>query len=95
MVDIAHHFGMSGRTFNRRFKAATNKSPTEYLQSVRLGQAKGLLKDSNLNVAEIAHQVGYYDSSYFTELFTKAYGLNPKEYRRLVRNKLFRVNNER
>ena len=95
MVDIAHHFGMSVRTFNRRFKVATNKSPTEYLQSVRLGQAKGLLKDSNLSIAEIAHQVGYYDSSYFTGLFTKAYGLNPKEYRRLVRNKLFRVNKER
>ena len=95
MVGLAHLFGMSVRTLNRRFRAATNKSPTEYLQSVRLGQAKGLLKDSNLNIAEIAHQVGYYDSSYFTELFTKAYGLNPKEYRRLVRNKLFRVNQER
>ena len=58
-------------------------------------QAKGLLKGSNLTITEIAHQVGYYDSSYFTELFTKAYGLNPKEYRRLVRSKLFRVNNER
>ena len=86
MADMAQHFGMSVRTLNRRFKAATNKSPTEYLQSIRLGEAKGLLK-SNLNIAEIAHQVGYYDSSYFTELFTKAYGLNPKEYRRLVRNK--------
>ena len=85
---------MSVRTLNRRFKAATNKSPTEYLQSIRLGEAKGLLKDSNLNIAEIADQVGYYDSSYFTELFTKAYGLNPKEYRRLVRNKQFRVNQD-
>ena len=58
-------------------------------------QAKGLLKDSNINITEIAHQAGYYDSSYFTELFTEAYSLNPKEYRRLVRNKLFRVNRER
>ena len=94
MADMAQHFGMSVRTLNRRFKAATNKSPTEYLQSIRLGEAKELLKESNLNIAEIAHQVGYYDSSYFSELFTKAYGLNPKEYRRLVRNKQFRVNQD-
>jgi len=94
MADMAYHFGMSVRPLNRRFKAATNKSPTEYLQSVRLGEVTGLLKDSNLNIAEITHQVAYNDSSYFTGRFTKAFGLNPKEYRRLVRSKQFRVNQD-
>lgn len=89
---LAEFFGMSVRTLNRRFRTATNTTPLDYLQSVRLDHAKDLLKHSNLNVSEIAHRVGYQDGSYFSELFSKLNRVTPKEYRRLVRNKQFRVN---
>lgn len=89
---LAETFGMSVRTLNRRFRTAANTTPLDYLQSVRLDYAKDLLKHSNLNVSEIAHRVGYQDGSYFSELFGKLNRVTPKEYRRLVRNKQFRVN---
>ena len=74
---------------NRRFKLATNTTPVQYLQDIRINHARELLKQSNLVVAEVADAVGYQDTSYFSSLFKKLNDVTPNEYRRLVRNKLF------
>ncbi len=87
--EIAQNFDLSVRSLNRRFKLATNTTPLDYLQDVRIGHAMDLLKQSNLNVSEIAHLVGYQDSSYFSDLFKKHNSVTPHEYRKVVRNKLF------
>ncbi len=87
--DIAENFQLSVRSLNRRFKLATNTTPLQYLQDIRINHARELLKQSNLVVAEVADAVGYQDSSYFTGLFKKLNSVTPNEYRRLVRNKLF------
>lgn len=63
----------------------------QYLQQVRIDNAKELLKNTNLSISEVAASVGYSDSSYFTAQFKKSISLPPKEYRRLVRKKLFRL----
>ena len=89
--DIASQFDMSLRTFNRRFKLATDLTPLEYLQNIRIGTAKDLLKESNLSVAEISFKVGLNDPSYFSKLFKKLVSLSPKDYRKLVRSKLFSI----
>lgn len=89
IADMARQFGLSVRSLNRRFKSATNTTPVQFLQTLRLEQAKELLKQSNLVISEIADTVGYQDSSYFTELFKKSNAMTPNEYRQLVRNKLF------
>ena len=82
------------RSFNRRFRIAADKTPLQYLQEVRLEQAKALLKHSNLTVAEIAFSVGYQDTSYFAALFKRMNAVTPIEYRHLVRTKLFNVDTE-
>lgn len=87
--ELAERFNLSIRSFNRRFKAATDMTPIQFLQNIRLEQSKELLKQSNLAVAEISEAVGYQDASYFTELFKKVNAMTPNEYRQLVRNKLF------
>jgi transcriptional regulator GlxA family with amidase domain len=86
---LAKRFKLSVRSLNRRFKLATNASPLQYLQSLRIEHAKELLKQSNLAVSEVADMVGYQDASYFTSLFKKVTAVTPIEYRSLVRNKLF------
>ena len=86
---IAQRFGLSVRSLNRRFKLATNATPLDYLQDVRIGHAMELLKQSNLNVSEVAHLVGYQDASYFSDLFKKHNSVTPHEYRNVVRTKLF------
>jgi transcriptional regulator GlxA family with amidase domain len=81
--------GLTVRSFNRRFKAATERTPGQYLAQQRLRVAKELLRESNLAVAEIAYQVGYQDGSHFSRLFKKLLGQTPKQYRDTVRGKLF------
>ncbi|NKB34226.1 MAG: helix-turn-helix domain-containing protein [Pseudomonadales bacterium] len=89
IAEVAENFQMSVRSLNRRFKLAANTTPLQYLQELRIDQAKALLKQSNLVVSEVADKVGYQDASYFTGLFKKLNAVTPNEYRRLVRNKLF------
>lgn len=89
---VSEKFGISIRSLNRRFKHATGKSPMQYLQQLRIENAQELLKTSNLSIAEVAYNVGYPDNSYFSALFRKAISVSPKEYRNLVRKKLFEVN---
>ena len=88
---LAHQFDMSLRTFNRRFKTATDSPPLQYLQQIRVGTAKDLLRDSNLSVAEISYRVGFNDPGYFAALFKKIVSISPRDYRRMVRAKLFSV----
>jgi len=89
IAKLAKKFELSVRSLNRRFKLATNTSPLQYLQNLRIEHSKELLKQSNLAVSEVADLVGYQDASYFTSLFKKITAVTPVEYRSLVRNKLF------
>jgi transcriptional regulator GlxA family with amidase domain len=93
LADIAARFDLSVRTLTRRFRQATGGTPMQYLQQVRLDNARELLRSSNLSVAEIAFSTGYPDTSYFSALFRKAMKMTPKDYRNLVRHKLFLVEN--
>lgn len=92
LVEVASKFGLSSRTFNRRFKQITGNSPLQHLQRCRLENAQELLRNSNLSVAEVAEHVGYQDVSYFASLFRKHFAMPPMRYRRSVRGKLFAVN---
>jgi len=89
LSQVAERFGLSTRTLNRRFKAATGQTPLDYLQEIRINNARDLLKTSNLTIAEIADKVGYQDTGYFTTLFKKQLAITPREYRATVRAKLF------
>ena len=80
--ELARRFGMSRRTFERRFKGATGDTPLIYLQRVRVEAAKHLLETQPLSFDEITYRVGYEDNSAFRTIFRKQTGLRPKEYRR-------------
>ena len=91
LADVAKQFGMSLRNFNRRFLAATGKTPLHYLQGLRIEEGRDLLNNSNLSIAEVAEKVGYQDSKHFARLFRDTLGVTPRDYRRSVRSKLFSV----
>ena len=88
---LAEQFNLSLRSFNRRFKQATGITAGEYLQTIRLNNAKELLRTSNLAIAEIGAQCGYQDNSYFCARFKKIMSQTPLAYRKAVRGKLFNV----
>jgi transcriptional regulator GlxA family with amidase domain len=91
IAQVAQKFDMSVRSFNRRFKTATGKTPLQYLQELRMGTARDLLQTTNLSIGEIAYRVGYQDLGHFSQLFKKAYNASPADYRTTVRAKLFSV----
>lgn len=74
--------GLERRTFIRRFQKAALLNPSDYLQQLRVGQAKERLELSTLNVEEVSRQVGYEDVSAFRRVFQKISGLTPREYRK-------------
>ncbi len=74
--------GLGERTLLRRFRQATGLKPTEYVQQLRVGQARDLLEQSASTIDEIAWQVGYEDPGAFRKLFARVMGLSAAEYRR-------------
>ena len=78
---LANRHGMSRRSFERRFKAATGDTPLAYQQRIRVETAKRLLERGVGSFDEITFRVGYEDSSSFRKVFLKQTGLRPKEYR--------------
>ncbi|RHW76239.1 GlxA family transcriptional regulator [Colwellia sp. RSH04] len=89
LAEVAEQFGLSQRSFTRRFKAAVGVRATQYWQQLRIESAKDLLASSNLTIQEVAIHVGYQDQGHLTKLFKTHLGLTPKHYRAMVRKKLF------
>ena len=89
LQEVAAQFSLSYRTFTRRFRSATNQSPIEYWQQLRVEGAKDLLASSNLSIQEVALEVGYNDQGHLTRVFKKVLRQTPSEYRKVVRRKLF------
>lgn len=78
---LANLVHISRRTFERRFKDATNNTPIEYIQRVRIEAAKNFFEASRKNVSEIMFDVGYTDTKAFRDIFKKITGLTPIAYR--------------
>lgn len=78
---LAERAGLEPRTFLRRFQKATGLKPTEYVQTLRIGQAREKLEFSRDSVERIAWNVGYKDPSAFRRVFQKVTGLSASAYR--------------
>lgn len=82
-IQVSHLAAMvniTPRTLNRRFQSCVAMRPIEYIQAVRIEQAKRLLELGDVTIKSLAEQVGYDDISSFTRLFKRATELTPKEY---------------
>lgn len=79
--EVADIFAVGRRSFERRFKKATNNSVLEYMQRVRIEAAKRSFESSRKNVNEVMFDVGYTDTKAFRDVFKKITGLTPADYR--------------
>lgn len=77
---IYQALGMSRANFYRKVKAVTGLSPIELIKNIRLEAGAKLLKESNMNVSEIAQHIGFSSRSYFARSFKAVYGMSPTEY---------------
>ena len=87
--EVATLCNMSPSRFCREFKAAFEVTFGEYLSNYRMKQAKRLLANPTMPVADVAVAVGFNDPSYFTRVFRKQEGVSPSEYRAAI---LFQAN---
>lgn len=79
--ELSIKFSIGRRHFERRFKKATNNTPIEYIQRVKIEAAKKKLETSTMNVSEVMYDVGYSDVKAFRSVFKKLTGLSPIDYR--------------
>ena len=78
---LAEKFAIGRRSFERRFKKATNNTVVEYMQRVKIESAKRSFESSRKNITEVMYDVGYTDTKAFRTVFKKITGLTPIEYR--------------
>lgn len=77
---LAEQFHVNPSYLSRKFKEDTKMTITSYINYQRVELAKFYFEKNIYNITEIAHKVGYNDSSYFTKIFKKITGMLPKEY---------------
>jgi transcriptional regulator GlxA family with amidase domain len=80
---VVGHARMPQRTLKRRFKQATGLALIDYVQNLRIEEAKHLLETSDQPVEEICFAIGYEDPSFFRRLFRRRTGVAPARYRRV------------
>jgi transcriptional regulator GlxA family with amidase domain len=82
MDDVSSLINMGQRNFIRRFKAATNNTPFEYLQRVRIESAKKAIEMNHKDLPFIMEDTGYTDLKAFRTIFKRITGLSPMEYKK-------------
>lgn len=83
VAGVIEHAHVPERTVKRRFKAATGLAIIDYVQNLRIEEAKHLLETSDEAADEIGAAVGYEDPSFFRRLFKRRTGITPGRYRRM------------
>lgn len=78
--------GMSRRSFLRAFESALGCTPIAHLIQLRINRAAELLTTTDRSITDIAYDVGFNDSNYFSRQFRKSKGVTPRAFRQQRRN---------
>ena len=81
LEEMAGVMGMGRVPFFHKVRDLTNKTPAELVRDLRLKHACILLKRTNINMSELATNVGFMTAEYFIKVFKEKFGLSPLEYR--------------
>ena len=79
--DLCAYLHLSRTHLHRKLKRHCRMNFTQLLTELRMQRAKTLLVTSELEVSQIAYQVGFTDPSYFIRLFRKLEQVTPRRYR--------------
>lgn len=79
---LCRKVGMSRSSLHRTLKKHTQKSAVQFICAIRLRKAKELLVRSELNIAQIAFEVGFNDPKYFSRVFSTTFHQSPRSFRK-------------
>lgn len=82
---LARELGTSKSYLYVKLKTLTGMTLNEFVKSIRLKRSTQLLLSGEMTIAQVSYALGFSEPSYFTKVFTKYFGMNPKEY--ISRNK--------
>mgnify|MGYP001206609675 CR=1 FL=1 len=78
---VADHVNLHPVYVSNLFKQETKENFSNYVLRLRMEKAVQLLKDKDLRISQIAHEVGYQKPQYFIKLFKTQYGMTPQEFK--------------
>ena len=81
LEEMASAMGMGRVPFFHRVRSITNKTPAELVRDMRLKHACILLKRTNINMSELATNIGFLTAENFINIFREKFGMTPLEYR--------------
>lgn len=79
---LANHMGMTRISLYRKLQSITGQAPIEFIRTIRLRRAEQLLRESGLNVEEVALRVGFNSARNLTHYFKEVYEMTPSEYKK-------------
>lgn len=80
LKEMANQLAVSPNHLNKSVKTITGRSASELANSIKTFEAKYMLMLADININEVARQLGFEDPSYFSRFFKKHTGLTPKEF---------------
>ena len=81
---ICNHFFIGKSQLSAMFRERTGESPMQYYTSIKVDEAKKLLREDNLSVSQITDVLGYSGIHNFSRAFKKATGFSPTEYKKSI-----------
>lgn len=82
LADLARCCHCSRSAFEKKFRRMFGVSPGKYLLDLRLSEAENMLRNTSDSCAQIAETCGFSNQFIFSRLFSKRYGISPKDYRK-------------
>lgn len=83
--DVSEHLHMNPSYFSRIFKQHTNVNFIDYVNQMKIEEAKKLIDHTNESMEQIAEKLGFESKGYFNKVFKKYYGASPSEYKQGAR----------
>lgn len=78
---ICRRLGVSRSQLHNKIKALTGLSTSIFIRRIRLREARRLIRNTDLNISEIAYSVGFKDPNFFSRVYRNEFGESPREGR--------------
>jgi AraC family transcriptional regulator, transcriptional activator of pobA len=79
--DVAHEVGMTPGHLTTVVRRRTGRTVQEWIIERRMAEARTMLEETDLPIAEIARRVGVFDPGYFSRVFARTHGISPRQWR--------------
>jgi len=85
LVHVCKSVHVSASHLNRIFNKNSGTSVMDYIMCAKLEKAKGLLRESSMNISQISYDLGFSSIHYFSRQFKQKYGITPREYSKSIK----------